>query len=69
MRFRKIPTGGCGRAWVRKIEIFMKFRCFGKIVANHEILDRLCENRVFLNFGGPAGGEALERASPQEKFI
>ena len=30
---------------------------------NHEILDCLRENRVFPNFGGPAGGSALETAS------
>ena len=37
---------------------------FAKMVENHAILDRLRENRVFRNFGGPAGGSALERASP-----
>ena len=31
---------------------------------NHGILDCLREKRVFPNFGGPAGGSALERASP-----
>ena len=64
MRFRKIPLAGCVRAWVRKITIFAQNWCFAKIVENHEILDCLRENRVFLNFGGPAGGSALERASP-----
>ena len=64
MRFRKIPLEGCVRAWVRKIEIFAKNRAFAKMVENHEILDCLRENRVFPNFGGPAGGSALERASP-----
>ena len=64
MRFRKIPLDGCVRAWVRKIEIFAKNWGFAKMVENHEILDCLRENRVFPNFGGPAGGSALERASP-----
>ena len=34
------------------------------MIEHHEILDCIRENRVFLNFGGPAGGSALERASP-----
>ena len=64
MRFRKIPLAECVRAWVRKIEIFEKFWCFAKMVENHEILDCIRENRVSFNFCGPAGGSALERASP-----
>ena len=67
MRFRKIPLAECVRAWVRKIEIFAKKWGFAKMVENHEILDCLRENRVFPNFGGPAGGSALERASPHNE--
>ena len=41
----------------------MKNLGLAKMVENHEILDCLRENRVFRNFGGPAGGSALGRAS------
>ena len=49
MRFRKIPLEGCVQAWYPKmIEIF------GKSTSP----------RDFVVLGGPAGGSALERASP-----
>ena len=51
MRFRKIPLEGCVRSWCRKITEF-----FGKVAPA----------KSKSNFGGPAGGEALERASPKK---
>ena len=49
MRFRKIPLAGCVRSWCRKMT-----EIFGKVTST------TCKS----NFGGPAGGSALERASP-----
>ena len=45
--------------------MFAKNLGFAKIIENNKFLDCLRENRVFANFGGPARGEALERASPR----
>ena len=49
MRFRKISLAGCVRAWHFKMT---------------EIFGKSTSPRDFVVLGGPAGGSALERASP-----